>query len=95
MMSRGSMGKQIATSPSSKKLKKMAKGGSAASYLSPAVAIAESLKAGKPRGLAQLAPAAMAMKKNKDKSSSVGSVTGMKKGGKTKKMMCGGPAKKK
>ncbi len=77
------------------KVKKMKGGGLA--MLSPAYALAKSLESGEAEGLMKLSPLAQAMsagRKNKEKAASVGSVTGMKAGGKVKKMAMGGKSKK-
>jgi len=67
------------------KVKKMKGGGLA--MLSPAYALAKSLESGEAEGLMKLSPLAQAMsagRKNKEKAASVGSVTGMKSGGKVR-----------
>ena len=76
------------------KIDKMKGGGLA--MLSPAYALAKSLESGKAEGLMKLSPLAQAMsagRKNKDKATDVGNVTGMKSGGKVKKMAMGGKAR--
>ena len=62
--------------------KKMKGGGLA--MLSPAYALAKSLKSGKAEGIMKLSPLAQALssKKKKESGMDVGSVTGMKNGGK-------------
>jgi hypothetical protein len=65
-MGRSSMGKQIAVTRSSRDgVKKMAGGG--LSMLSPAAALAESLKSGQPEGILKMTPIGMAMKAAKGK----------------------------
>ena len=59
-ISRAQMGSQL-TGNKMKKTKKMSKGGDMLAMISPAAAIAQSMKAGKPVGLANLSPLAHAM----------------------------------
>jgi hypothetical protein len=64
-ISRAQMGSQL-TGNKMKKTKKMSKGGDMLAMISPAAAIAQSMKAGKPVGLANLSPVAHLMgRKNK------------------------------
>lgn len=76
------------------KAKKMAGGGLA--MLSPAYALAKSIESGSPQGLMKMTQLGMAMKDRgkKEKATDVGNVTGMKSGGRVKKMAMGGKSKK-
>lgn len=91
-MGRASMGKQIATTRSSKGAVKKADGGLMA--LSPAASLAKSLQSGKPEGLMKMLPLGAAMAAGqkgkaspaeKAKAAAAGRPAPMKSGGRVKK----------
>jgi hypothetical protein len=64
-ISRAQMGSQLTGNKMKKPTKKMNKGGEMLAMFSPAAALAQSLQAGKPVGLANLSPLAHAMGRGK------------------------------
>lgn len=64
-ISRAQMGSQLKGNRMKKPTKKMSKGGNLLSMISPAAAIVQSMKAGKPVGLANLSPLAHALSRGK------------------------------
>lgn len=97
-MGRASMGKQIAVTRSSKKVVKKGEGGLLAA-ISPAAALAKSLKSGKPEGIMKMTPLGAAVgaafpkgkdiPANKAKAAAAAAAAGkpapMKSGGRVKK----------